>query len=121
MLRRNFIKKSVLSVPLLASVPAISLGSSSLQIGLAQWSLHRALQSKKIDNLEFAQIAKEKFNINVVEYVNQFFFDKANNKEYLDDYCEECGCEDESVSQNLLMFGYKICTSCRISKTIFPI
>ena len=47
MLRRNFIKKSVLSVPLLASVPAISLGSSSLQIGLAQWSLHRALQSKK--------------------------------------------------------------------------
>ena len=60
MLRRNFIKKSVLSVPLLASVPAISLGSSSLQVGLAQWSLHRALQSKKIDNLEFAQIAKEK-------------------------------------------------------------
>ena len=43
------------------------------------------------------------------------------NKDYLDDYCEECGCEDESVSQNLLMFGYKICTSCRISKTIFPI
>ena len=83
MLRRNFIKKSVLSVPLLASVPAISLGSSSLQIGLAQWSLHRALQSKKIDNLEFAQIAKEKFDITVVEYVNQFFFDKATNKEYL--------------------------------------
>ena len=50
---------------------------------LAQWSLHRALQSNKIDNLEFAQIAKEKFDITVVEYVNQFFFDKATNKEYL--------------------------------------
>ena len=28
-----------------------------------------------------------------------------NDKDYLDDNCEECGCEDESVSQNLLMFG----------------
>ena len=44
-----------------------------------------------------------------------------NDKDHLDDYCEECGYEDESVSQNLLMFGYKICTSCRISKTIFPL
>ena len=44
-----------------------------------------------------------------------------NDKDHLDDYCEECGFEDESVSQNLLMFGYKICVSCRISKTIFPI
>ena len=44
-----------------------------------------------------------------------------NDKDHLDDYCEECGCEDESVSQNLLMIGYKICTSCKISKTIFPI
>ena len=44
-----------------------------------------------------------------------------NNVEYLDDFCEECGYEDESVSQNLLMFGYKICDSCKISKTIFPI
>ena len=44
-----------------------------------------------------------------------------NDKDHLDDYCEECGCEDESVSQNLLMFGYKICVSCRIAKTIFPI
>jgi len=44
-----------------------------------------------------------------------------NDKDHLDDYCEECGCEDESVSQNLLMFGYKICASCKICKTIFPI
>ena len=101
MLRRNFIKKSVLSVPLLASVPAISFGSSSLQIGLAQWSLHRALQSKKIDNLEFAQIAKEKFDINVVEYVNQFFFDKAKNKEYLDQL--KTRSEDIGVKNLLIM------------------
>ena len=44
-----------------------------------------------------------------------------DNRDNLDDYCEECSREDESVSQNLLMFGYKICASCKISKTIFPI
>jgi len=35
--------------------------------------------------------------------------------------CEECKKEDESVSQNLVMYGYKICNSCRISKLIFPV
>ena len=41
--------------------------------------------------------------------------------EELDNICEECKKEDESVSQNLIMLGYKICESCRLSKTIFPI
>ena len=39
----------------------------------------------------------------------------------LDDICDECKQEDESVSQNLILTGFKICKSCRISKTIFPI
>ena len=39
----------------------------------------------------------------------------------LDDICDECKEEDESVSQNLILTGFKICRSCRISKTIFPI
>ena len=42
-------------------------------------------------------------------------------KEKLDNICEECKNEDESVSQNLMMHGYKICDSCKISKTIFPV
>ena len=83
MLRRNFIKNSILSVPLVSFLPLCGTNVEPIKIGLAQWSLHRALQSNKIDNLEFAQIAKEKFDITVVEYVNQFFFDKATNKEYL--------------------------------------
>ena len=83
MLRRDFIKNSLFSVPLASSLPLSGTNIEPIKIGLAQWSLHRALQSNKIDNLEFAQIAKEKFDITVVEYVNQFFFDKATNKEYL--------------------------------------
>ena len=35
--------------------------------------------------------------------------------------CEECKKEEESVSQNLVLTGFKLCKSCRISKTIFPI
>ena len=38
----------------------------------------------------------------------------------LNNICDECKKEDESVSQNLILTGYKICKSCRISKTIFP-
>ena len=39
----------------------------------------------------------------------------------LNDICEECKKEDESVSQNLILTSYKLCSSCRVSKTIFPI
>ena len=39
----------------------------------------------------------------------------------LDNICEECNDENESVSQNLILTGFKICKSCRVSKTIFPI
>ena len=43
------------------------------------------------------------------------------NLDKLDDICEECKKEDESVSQNLILTGFKICKYCRTSKTIFPI
>ena len=39
----------------------------------------------------------------------------------LNNICEDCKNEDKSVSQNLILIGYKICQSCRTSKTIFPI
>ena len=37
----------------------------------------------------------------------------------LDDICDECKNKHESVSQNLILTGFKICKSCRVSKTIF--
>ena len=46
--------------------------------------------------------------------------DEKNLKD-LNNICDECKDEDESVSQNLILTGFKICKSCRISKTIFPI
>ena len=38
----------------------------------------------------------------------------------LNDICEECKKEDEIVTQNLFLSGFKICKSCRTSKTVFP-
>ena len=46
--------------------------------------------------------------------------DYKNNDE-LNDICEECKKTDKSVTQNLILTGFKICKSCRVSKTIFPI
>ena len=41
--------------------------------------------------------------------------------EELNNICEECKEKDESVTQNLILTGFKLCKSCRVSKTIFPL
>ena len=46
---------------------------------------------------------------------------KDSDLKDLDDICDECKEKNESVSQNLILTGFKICKSCRVSKTIFPI
>ena len=46
---------------------------------------------------------------------------KEKDVRELDNICDECKRKDESVSQNLILTGFKICKSCRVSKTIFPI
>ncbi len=45
---------------------------------------------------------------------------KEKDLKDLNNICEECKKEDESVSQNLILTGFKICKSCRTSKSIFP-
>ena len=57
----------------------------SFHISLAQWSLHRALKGGKMDNLDFAAHTKKEYGITAVEYVNQFFKDKAEDKKYIAD------------------------------------
>ena len=50
--------------------------------------------------------------------------DDQNNNDILNDLndiCDECKNKDESVSQNLILTGFKLCKSCMVSKTIFPI
>jgi L-ribulose-5-phosphate 3-epimerase len=53
------------------------------KISLAEWSLHRTLFEGKLDHLDFARTAKNDYGITAVEYVNQFFKDKASDRKYL--------------------------------------
>ena len=55
------------------------------KISLAEWSLHKALFAKEIDNLDFPKIAREQYGIEGVEFVNQFFKGKAQDSDYLKD------------------------------------
>jgi len=97
------------------------------KISLAQWSLHRGLFGSDpgetygweefgrivktddyptvlagdIDPLDFATMARRDFGIDAVEYVNLFFFDRANDEAYMAELKKRAG--DEGVRNVLIM------------------
>jgi len=87
--RRHFLASSAAAVALSASsrwcVGQDTAPNKAYKISLAQWSLHKPLFAKEIDNLDFAKVSKERFGIDGVEYVNQFFKDKAKDAKYLEE------------------------------------
>ena len=101
--RRKFITS------LSASLTASSLLSNAdhhkkkqlFEISIAEWSLHKSLFGKKISNLDFPVVAKKEFKISAVEYVNQFFKDKATDKNYLNELKKIC--DNEGVKSLLIM------------------
>jgi L-ribulose-5-phosphate 3-epimerase len=52
-------------------------------ISLAEWSLHRTLQNGELDPLDFPVIARDRYGLDGVEYVNQFFMDRALDRAWL--------------------------------------
>lgn len=81
--------------------PAQAEDKALFKISLAEWSLHKALFAKKVKHLDFAKIAKRECGVEAVEYVNQFFFDKAKDKKYLADMKDRA--ESEGVLSLLIM------------------
>lgn len=71
------------------------------EISLAQWSLHKKLFAKEMDNLDFPEVARNTFGIGAVEYVNQFFMDKAKDEKYLSELLQRC--KDNGVKNHLIM------------------
>lgn len=71
------------------------------KISLAEWSLHKTLFAGKLDNLDFPAKAKNDFGISAVEYVNQFFKDKAKDQTYLAELKKRC--DDLDVTSVLIM------------------
>jgi L-ribulose-5-phosphate 3-epimerase len=86
--RRTAIKMGSFGLASLAFPPRVRPaapddGDELFRISLAQWSLHKTLFAGKLDNLDFARTAREGFGIHAIEYVNQFFTDKAKDETYL--------------------------------------
>ena len=84
--------KGIIGLSAIAALPLLSKNiltmaqtNSNLffKISLAEWSLNRTLFSGKLTNMEFPAKAKNGFGIHAVEYVNQFFKDKAEDEAYL--------------------------------------
>jgi sugar phosphate isomerase/epimerase len=87
--RRQFLATTTALSVSSAVVPSLlanpTTAKETFKISLAQWSLHKPLFAKELDNLDFAKVTKEKFGIDGVEYVNQFFKDKAKDEKYLEE------------------------------------
>ncbi|REA59691.1 sugar phosphate isomerase/epimerase [Dyadobacter luteus] len=103
--RRDFLKKAG-ATALAATAITDLLAAAAPQklwfdISLAEWSLHKELFAKKITNLDFPELAKKEFGISIVEYVNQFFKDKAEDKTYLAELLKRA--KDNGVSNHLIM------------------
>lgn len=81
-----------------AEEPASSM---FFKISLAQWSFNKSLNGGRMDNLDFARKAREDFGIEAVEYVNQFFADKAKDENYLKEMIKRA--DDNGVRSLLIM------------------
>jgi sugar phosphate isomerase/epimerase len=102
--RRDFLKTTLaasagtmLVSPALAGMAA---KKSPYKISLAEWSLHKTLFANEMTNLQFPVVARE-MGIMGVEYVNQFFKDKAKDEKYLAELKKIC--KNEGVESVLIM------------------
>lgn len=105
--RRDFIRQSVQAAGGLGLLGSIGMPLSCVskkplfKISLAEWSLHNALFKNEIDHIDFAGMTKNEYGIDAIEYVNQFFFDRAKDKNYLREM--KTRADNEGVRSLLIM------------------
>lgn len=81
--RRHFVKSAIgLAAASLVTGKAFAkepedarFDGTWFDISLAQWSINKAFWNGEKDKMRFAQIAKNEFGVNAVEYVNQFYME----------------------------------------------
>ncbi|HWR50419.1 MAG TPA: sugar phosphate isomerase/epimerase family protein [Bryobacteraceae bacterium] len=77
MKRRSFLQSLAAALP---ALPALAQ-NKRFRTSLAEWSIHRAIGSRMIDNLDFPRIAREQFGIEGLEFVNGLW--AAPTQEYV--------------------------------------
>jgi L-ribulose-5-phosphate 3-epimerase len=102
--RREFLATSA-ALAAAAALPRWAIAQDEKQplfkISLAQWSLHRTIRGGELDNRDFAKVSKEQFGIDAIEYVNQFWKDKAQDAAYVAELKRRA--EDLGVTTLLVM------------------
>lgn len=104
--RRTFLQMSArasaaLGAACLADVPVLRAQTPlPYKISLAEWSINGPLRKGTMQHLDFARIARS-VEIDAIEYVNQFFMDKARDAAYLAEMNRRA--QGEGVTQVLIM------------------
>lgn len=105
--RKTFIQKgaflisgSLMTAPLLNSIQKDS-ETFTFSISLAEWCHNKEIFSGEMDHLDFPIVAKKNYGIEAVEYVNQFFPDKATDLKYLGELKKRA--DDNGVTSVLIM------------------
>ncbi len=100
--RRSFLASTAaVAAASLLGRTAFAAPAGKFEISLAEWSLHKTLFGGKLNHLDYAATAKKEFGIEAVEYVNQFFKDKANDSKYLAEMKQRAA--DQGVKSLLIM------------------
>jgi sugar phosphate isomerase/epimerase len=102
--RRRFLRATAAAAAISPVVLASASGAEkrpAFSISLAQWSLHKTLFGGKMTNLDFPAATRNDYGIDAVEFVNQFWKDKAKDTAYLKDLKQRC--DDHGVRSVLIM------------------
>lgn len=103
-LSRRELALAAACAPLLASCRSMAEDSPTgplFRISLAQWSLHRTIRSGELTALDFPQHARDVYGLDAVEYVNQFFADKAEDPAWINALRQRA--DDAGVQSLLIM------------------
>lgn len=105
MKRRIFLKLTAGATLGLSMSPAPLAGAElreePFKISLAEWSFNKTLRAGKMTNLDFPRVAKKEFDIDCIEFVDQFFKDKAKDMAYLKELKDRA--DSEGVKMGLIM------------------
>jgi sugar phosphate isomerase/epimerase len=91
--RRQFLNSSLgIAAGLAVGGPLSSFAFSAndkkkplYKISCTEYSLHRMISAKKLDNLDYAAFIRKTFDLDGVEYWNRPFFTKSEDKKYIAD------------------------------------
>ena len=102
--RREFLRNLGLVTAGVTLAPSLDVFAGKkdwFEISLAEWSLHKKIFKGDLKNIDFPEYTAKNFGIDGVEYVNQFFKDKAKDMTYLKDLNNRA--KDNGVKNVLIM------------------